>query len=105
MRFSDVRLSRIRTRIKKEKHKQAAARENAPPGEESVWMKTIILGEKCRVPNSDDDDEDMVVYDERGNKKRMYHPKTPRSLPVSRTNSFITSRTNSFAAPEARAGS
>ncbi|KAK9273632.1 hypothetical protein L1049_018442 [Liquidambar formosana] len=54
--------------------------------EDSVWMKTIILGEKCRVP---DEEDDAILYDDKGNRISTYHPKTPRSLPVSRTNSFI----------------
>ncbi|EEF46090.1 conserved hypothetical protein [Ricinus communis] len=54
--------------------------------EDSIWMKTIILGEKCKVP---DEDQDAAIYDSKGNRITTYHPKTPRSLPVSRQNSFI----------------
>ncbi|KAI4376437.1 hypothetical protein MLD38_014199 [Melastoma candidum] len=32
--------------------------------EDSIWTKTIILGEKCRVP----DDDEGVYYDNKGNK-------------------------------------
>ncbi|KAG1346373.1 hypothetical protein COCNU_06G002020 [Cocos nucifera] len=55
--------------------------------EDSIWMKTIILGEKCKVPS--DDDEAATVYDDNGNRRRSYRPRTPRSLPVSRSNSFV----------------
>ncbi|KAL8063181.1 hypothetical protein ABFX02_01G011200 [Erythranthe guttata] len=41
--------------------------------EDSIWKKTIILGEKCRVP---DEDEDSILYDEKGRKISTYHPKT-----------------------------
>uniref|UniRef100_A0A7N0V780 Uncharacterized protein n=1 Tax=Kalanchoe fedtschenkoi TaxID=63787 RepID=A0A7N0V780_KALFE len=51
--------------------------------EESVWMKTIILGEKCRV------EDDAVIFDQRGLKLTAYHPKVPSSLPVSRTSSYF----------------
>uniref|UniRef100_A0A7N0VE09 Uncharacterized protein n=1 Tax=Kalanchoe fedtschenkoi TaxID=63787 RepID=A0A7N0VE09_KALFE len=54
--------------------------------EESVWMKTIILGEKCKVA---DDEDDAVIFAERGVKVTAYHPKAPTSLPVSRTSSYI----------------
>ncbi|EYU20339.1 hypothetical protein MIMGU_mgv1a022725mg, partial [Erythranthe guttata] len=41
--------------------------------EDSIWKKTIILGEKCRVP---DEDEDSILYDEKGRKISTYHPKS-----------------------------
>ncbi|KAG1335381.1 hypothetical protein COCNU_03G015000 [Cocos nucifera] len=50
--------------------------------EDSIWKKTIILGEKCKVPDDEDEDEDG------GNRQRIYHPRTPRSVPVSRNSSF-----------------
>ncbi|CAL0327137.1 unnamed protein product [Lupinus luteus] len=52
--------------------------------EDSVWMKTIILGEKC-VP----DEEDPVIYEGRGKKISAYHPKNSSSISVSRQCSFI----------------
>ncbi|KAL2548529.1 uncharacterized protein Fot_10059 [Forsythia ovata] len=53
--------------------------------EDSVWKKTIILGEKCRVPQEDDD---TILYDEKGNRISTYHPKTPSTaLSMSRQNS------------------
>lgn len=73
----------MRLWIGKEEEK-AAEREEA---EGSVWMKTIILGERCRVPAEEDDD--AVFYDGKGNRISAYHPRTPRSLPVSRTCSYI----------------
>ncbi|KAG0486849.1 hypothetical protein HPP92_008944 [Vanilla planifolia] len=58
---------------------------------ESVWTKTIILGEKCKVPEDDNEEEgEAVLYDENGNRQRIYHPRTPRSMPISRTNSFVS---------------
>ncbi|KAL3650741.1 hypothetical protein CASFOL_007144 [Castilleja foliolosa] len=41
--------------------------------EDSIWKKTIILGEKCRVP---DEDEDDILYDENGNRISTYHRKS-----------------------------
>ena len=52
-------------------HKGAAAK--MFKHEDSIWKKTIILGEKCRVP---DEDEADILYDEKGNKFSTYHPKT-----------------------------
>ncbi|CAK9152095.1 unnamed protein product [Ilex paraguariensis] len=60
-------------------------REKKLKHEDSIWKKTIILGEKCKVP----DEDDTIVYDEKGNKIETYHPKTPSSLPLSRQTSFL----------------
>ncbi|KAK1289631.1 hypothetical protein QJS10_CPB18g00844 [Acorus calamus] len=76
----------------------AGRRSATEEDEESIWMKKIILGERCRVPGDDGGDndgggdgeyDDLFIYDEKGNRRMAYHPRTPRSLPVSRTNSFI----------------
>lgn len=53
--------------------------------EDSVWMKTIILGEKCQVP---EDQEDAVIYEGKGKKVSAYHPKT-RSTMSSNQFSYI----------------
>uniref|UniRef100_I1NP66 Uncharacterized protein n=1 Tax=Oryza glaberrima TaxID=4538 RepID=I1NP66_ORYGL len=62
----------------------AAAAAAADEGGTTLWTKTIILGERCRV--GDDDDEDggggAVV------RWRSYWPRQPRSLPMTRSNSF-----------------
>ncbi|KAG6388042.1 hypothetical protein SASPL_153239 [Salvia splendens] len=47
--------------------------------EDSVWKKTIILGERCRVPR-DDDDDNLKLYDEKGHKIITYHPKSHSGL-------------------------
>lgn len=52
--------------------------------EDSIWKKTIILGEKCRIPEEDDD---TIFYDEKGNRISTYHPKSS-SKPLSRQNSI-----------------
>jgi len=54
--------------------------------EESVWMKTIILGDKC-VP---DEEDDPVIFEGKGKKISAYHPKTisSMSMSISRQNSF-----------------
>lgn len=55
-------------------------------GDESVWMKTIILGEKC-VP---DEEEDGVIYEGKGKKISAYHPrKSTSSMSLSRQWSSI----------------
>lgn len=46
--------------------------------EDSIWKKQIILGDKCRVP---DDEDDTILYDENGDRYVTYHPKKPATLP------------------------
>lgn len=46
--------------------------------EDSIWKKQIILGEKCKVP---DEDDDTILYDEKGKRYLTYHPKQPSTLP------------------------
>lgn len=46
--------------------------------EDSIWKKQIILGEKCKVP---DEDDDTILYDEKGERYLTYHPKKPATLP------------------------
>ncbi|KAM6541838.1 hypothetical protein CsatB_006285 [Cannabis sativa] len=54
--------------------------------QESIWMKTIILGEKCKVS---DEEEEAVIYERKGKKISAYHPRTGSSLSISRQSSFI----------------
>ncbi|KAH6761324.1 hypothetical protein C2S51_018273 [Perilla frutescens var. frutescens] len=59
--------------------------------EDSVWKKTIILGERCRVP--DDGDDDINLFDEKGNKISTYHPKSYSGLlQYSRQNTGLDQR-------------
>lgn len=53
--------------------------------DDSVWMKTIILGEKCKVANEDE----AVIYEGQGKKISAYHPRTASSISFSRQSSFI----------------
>ncbi|KAJ1423426.1 hypothetical protein SESBI_12360 [Sesbania bispinosa] len=52
--------------------------------EDSVWMKTIILGEKC-VP---DNEEGPVIYEGKGKRISAYHPKNYSAMSISRQGSF-----------------
>nr|KYP33300.1 hypothetical protein KK1_045859 [Cajanus cajan] len=54
--------------------------------DDSVWMKTIILGGKC-VP---DEEEDAVIYEGKGKKISAYHPRNPSSVSLSRQWSSIS---------------
>lgn len=57
-------------------------------GEEgTLWTKTIILGERCRVP-SGSDEEDGVDGVTTVKRWKSYRPRQPRSVPVTRSNSF-----------------
>ncbi|CAL0332918.1 unnamed protein product [Lupinus luteus] len=53
--------------------------------DESVWMKTIILGEKCNP----DEEEDAIIYERKGKKISAYHPKKSTSMSLSRQWSSI----------------
>lgn len=53
--------------------------------DESVWMKTIILGEKCNP----DEEEDAIIYEGKGKKISAYHPKKSTSMSLSRQWSYI----------------
>ena len=70
--------------------------------QDSIWMKTIILGEKCKVPDHHGDgngDRDHgegdreshgVIYEGfNGVKITAYHPRTASSLSISRQCSFV----------------
>ncbi|KAK3213165.1 hypothetical protein Dsin_017871 [Dipteronia sinensis] len=52
--------------------------------EDSIWTKTIILGEKCKVSEEDDD---AIIYDNGGNRISAYHKKTHSTMSLSRQNS------------------
>lgn len=72
-------LSKIKT-CRRDRHEKTVM------GEDSLWKKTIILGEKCRVES--DDDEDVPVFDEKGNRQKNYHKRTMSLVPPSRSSSF-----------------
>ncbi|KAJ1283828.1 hypothetical protein BS78_03G156800 [Paspalum vaginatum] len=96
IRFAE-RLGRIRSMRRGGSGEAAAAaaadddvflgcRRGAEVGEEgTLWTKTIILGERCRVPSAGDEgdgvDDVMVPW-------KSYRPRQPRSVPVTRSNSF-----------------
>ncbi|KAK7283191.1 hypothetical protein RIF29_12562 [Crotalaria pallida] len=63
--------------------------------EDSVWMKTIILGEKC-VPG----EEDPVIYEGKGKRISAYHPKNSSSISISRQVSFIDP--DAFSVPQSQ---
>ncbi|KAF3657318.1 hypothetical protein FXO38_13747 [Capsicum annuum] len=55
--------------------------------EDSIWKKQIILGERCKVPNQDEDD--TILYDENGIRISTYHPKQLSVMSISRQSSEI----------------
>ncbi|KAJ6914819.1 hypothetical protein NC651_016946 [Populus alba x Populus x berolinensis] len=61
--------------------KKNQKKKGKPKHEDSVWMKTIILGEKCKVP----DEDEAVIYDGKGKRISTYHKKAS----CSRQNSQI----------------
>ncbi|KAK4412639.1 hypothetical protein Salat_2911000 [Sesamum alatum] len=75
--------------------RQFSRREEKPrklKPEDSIWKKTIILGERCKVP---DHDEDSILYDEKGNRIAAFHQKTPSPvMSFSRHTTVPTACTN-----------
>ncbi|GJR84848.1 hypothetical protein Tco_0155633 [Tanacetum coccineum] len=57
--------------------------------EDSVWKKTIILGEKCRIPDEDDDD---IILDENGQRITTFHRRQSCSSSISRQSSDVNQR-------------
>lgn len=53
--------------------------------DDSVWMKTIILGGKCNP----DEEDDVVIYEDKGKKISAYHPRKSTSISLSRQCSYI----------------
>ncbi|EXC57042.1 hypothetical protein L484_000786 [Morus notabilis] len=76
-------LSMVRNR---DQVKEETSKKGKLKTEDSIWMKTIILGEKCRVPN---EEEEGVIYQGQGRRISAYHPRTASSLSISRQCSFI----------------
>ncbi|KAK8949509.1 hypothetical protein KSP39_PZI005846 [Platanthera zijinensis] len=70
-------LSRVRTGRRDAAEKE---RKSEATADDAVWMKAIILGEKCRVPDDEESTDEAG-----GGRQRIYHPRTPRSMPISRT--------------------
>ncbi|KAG2390214.1 uncharacterized protein HKW66_Vig0223800 [Vigna angularis] len=58
--------------------------------DDSVWMKTIILGGKC-VP---DEEDDVVIYEEKGKKISAYHPRKHTSSSISSQSSYYINADN-----------
>ncbi|KAI3728204.1 hypothetical protein L6452_16836 [Arctium lappa] len=54
--------------------------------ENSIVKKPIILGEKCKVPV---DDEDPIVYDEKGREISTFHNKEPTVVSLARQYSRV----------------
>lgn len=81
IRFAE-RLERIRSRRWGGGDEEEAASSGVEPEDSTLWAKTIILGERCRVPSGDEDDGDMMI------RWKSYRPRQPRSVPVTRSNSF-----------------
>lgn len=84
-----MKLPRSLSMARKEDNNQ---RKKGLNSEDSIWMKTIILGEKCKVP----DEDDAVIYYGKGKRISTYHPKIPSMISLSRR--------GSFSEPEARPG-
>ena len=62
--------------VRNKDHKDDKKKKGKLKVEDSVWMKTIILGEKC-VP---DEEDDAVIYEGKGKKISAYHPKSCMSV-------------------------
>lgn len=61
-------LSSVKNQYEKKKWKYKSDEDN------SLWTKTIILGEKCRP----DEEDDIMIYDKKGNIISTYHTRLIR---------------------------
>ena len=81
----NIRLERLVERIRSkrwgagEDDDEVGEEAGGQPDDATLWNKTILLGERCRVPSGD---EAM------GGAWKSYRPRQPRSVPVTRSNSF-----------------
>ncbi|WVZ18287.1 hypothetical protein V8G54_005609 [Vigna mungo] len=66
-------------------HKEEKIKGPKLKAEDSVWMKTIILGEKC-VPDAEDD---PVIFEGRGKRISAYHTKRYTATAVPTEPSFL----------------
>lgn len=73
---------------KKASKKETKRGKNKLSHEDSIWKKTIILGEKCRVP---DDEDEAILYDEKGMRIPTFRRKQTSGLQISRQNSTFES--------------
>ncbi|GJW07047.1 hypothetical protein Tco_1569470 [Tanacetum coccineum] len=73
---------------KKTSKREQKHEKNKLSHEESIWKKTIILGEKCRVP---DDEEEAILYDEKGTRIPTFRRKQTTGLQISRHDSTFES--------------
>jgi hypothetical protein len=99
IRFAE-RIGRIRSMRRGGSSGEAAAAEDdvfvgcrggggSEVGEEgTLWTKTIILGERCRVPSAGDEGDVNGGGGDGTVPWRSYRPRQPRSVPVTRSNSF-----------------
>jgi len=82
MKAISMKLPRSMSLVRKDgDDKKNQKKKGKPKHEDSVWMKTIILGEKCKVP----DEDEAVIYDGKGKRISTYHKKAS----CSRQNSQI----------------
>ncbi|KAL1344878.1 hypothetical protein HN51_018687 [Arachis hypogaea] len=61
---------------KEEKEKEKDNIKGKLKVEDSIWMKTIILGEKCNT----DEVEDPIIYEGKGKRIAAYHPRNRSTM-------------------------
>lgn len=64
-------------------HEEKIIKKGKLKHEDSIWTKTIILGEKCKVS---EEDEDAIIYDKDGNKIPAYHKRAYSTLSSQNSN-------------------
>lgn len=87
MKMSSVNMKMSRTLSTLKNHDQKK-KGKFKSDEDSVWTKTILLGERCKP-----DEEGAIIYDKKGNQISTYgHKKTQSNFSLSRASSFIDQR-------------
>ncbi|KGN47811.2 hypothetical protein Csa_018925 [Cucumis sativus] len=87
MRSMSIKVPRSLSVVRNHLDEGRQRRKERIKGEDSIWTKTIILGEKCKVS----DEEDGIIYEGKGKKITAYHPRAPSSMSISmsRQNSAV----------------
>ncbi|KAA0064730.1 putative transmembrane protein [Cucumis melo var. makuwa] len=79
MRSMSIKVPRSLSVVRNHLDEGRQRRKEKIKGEDSIWTKTIILGEKCKVS----DEEDGIIYEGKGKKITAYHPRAPSSMSIS----------------------
>ncbi|EOA22676.1 hypothetical protein CARUB_v10003380mg [Capsella rubella] len=77
--------------LKRDGLEDKSVKEKKPKAENSILVRPIILGERCKVLDEGEGDDD---HNQRMPKNRIYRPRSMSSISISRSNSKIDMNVN-----------